>query len=322
MLYVTGLKAILAYLFSYPSYKLATIIDNIMHIPEFRMPLTAAQKKQDSFIRFMNSNAYGKKAHDGNLFDDTYTEVQTFSELEFVEDNGTLKADITTSDHYQQYYKPGASKHSVAKAELNKLAQTLGIYLDPETTNFHGTIIIRDAFSVRLLQQAGVVTKKPASKSSSPLASAPGTSFFSCLTASTASAEERDGTHQIKFNEEPLKASENQQLLDQFYVLRGLMKAKFYVEARCVWNPLSPNIIKVQFPFMHQVTNETLRASRFLYNISDSFQVQDGIYGNYSHTINQEHCASGIKFLRTLRDMSPEAIQEIINTTPRRRNTA
>ena len=101
------------------------------------MPLS--MKKQENFTLFLEKNAYGKRALDDGLFNKDYTEVQTFSELEFIEKDGRLEADITQTKGYKKYYQPGATNHGKTEAELVLLAKSVGIKFDSQT-KFDGKI--------------------------------------------------------------------------------------------------------------------------------------------------------------------------------------
>jgi hypothetical protein len=316
------------------------------------MPLSHAQ--QAKLSRFMVTHAYGKTAYDGTPFGDTHTEVQTFGGLEFVEENNRLEADITKTTGYQSYYSAHAPNHSVTKVELTMLAKALGIQFDP-ISNFHGKIIISDPFSVRLLQQAGVVTKKTKSESPSLSSNAPYRSIFSLsssllrptpsVTVIKQIADDRDEIQQlekaaedlkiqiaekkqqlkdkikqhnvesihVKFNEKPTIASEHRHLFKLYYTFRKLMKEKFGVEVDGMLDPLSPKIMKVRLAYTHEVPNEILSASRFLYSVCNSFEFIEGFTAYYAHVMNQEQLESSVTKLYSMQDLSAETLLKISN---------
>jgi hypothetical protein len=181
------------------------------------MPLSIVQKEK--FKQFLQNNAYGKPAEDGGCFNERYTEVQTFSELEFVEIDGALEADITQTYSYHLFYSPGTNNYSITEADLVKLAETLGIQFDPKT-NFHGKLIITDPRSIQILREAGVIKEKDMSSQASAITSsapslmkvdaAPASSatFFSPSTGSGSLeqlAKECEELNQLEEREQQLK---------------------------------------------------------------------------------------------------------------------
>lgn len=132
------------------------------------MPLS--MEKKEKIFRFLQNNAYSRLADDGGLYGNSYTEIQTFRELEFEEIDGIIQVDITQSPSYQQYYAPGMPYYSIIGRELQKLAATVGIQFDSKT-NFHSTLIISDLYSIALLREAGIIKEKDISSQASASAS-------------------------------------------------------------------------------------------------------------------------------------------------------
>lgn len=267
--------------------------------------------RQKFYALFLAKDIMSKKAPDGNKYHPAYTELQALSELEFLEVDGKLEADISKTPTYARYYAPGKQLHNSLTIELIVLGQYLGFQFDPRS-NYHGKLIISAPESVTTLKNAGVVLDKPIvdtpNASSNPSLFTPASNnmpmnfdlaklkeVHRVIGEEVTLLEKRK--HEIENEIWPKKRRMNnleriiqglpihfeykenldfpgvdeQPLLQSFFKLRDLLKTKFAINAACDWDSKN-NVIDVIFSHGdRECDSDTEKASMFLTSVGGQF---------------------------------------------------